>query len=323
MANNAWLRRVLLSGAFATLPFGSLGCEVQSCEGENGNDAVCAKSLERFVLEDGEITPAAIAYAAGTSVSVHGIYGDIDVVEGTSGEVGLRIEPFTYRAFDAEEEAREELENGFDYTFEDRGGEIVVTTGRHDSSNGLGAAVRLYLPPEFDGALVVENDSNGPVNPGNIDVRFVGQARSVEVSTDSLGDCHVGGEASVVSTRAHCDGNIQVTGVSNDLDVISTGLAGEIIVILREVDDAAAGGKIESEDGDVRVTFPEGADFTVQAASTEDGMVLAPSLDAECVSAVAAETAKSYTCGEGGPNYVVTAGKDGVGPSSVTLDYGS
>jgi hypothetical protein len=319
MFNQTWFSRSLLLGV--ALPLGVLGCEAQSCETDEGESAVCAKSLERFELEDGEIRPAALPYTAGTNLSVHGVYGEIDVVEGASGEVGVLIEPFTYRAFDAEDAAREELEEKFDYSFADEGGQIVVTTDRHDSTTGLGADITVYLPPEFDGALVLENDSDGPVNPGSIDAGFVGQAYSVDLSTDSLGDCNVDDAASVVSTRMRCDGVILATGVSNDVDIVSTGLGGEIVLILVGIDGAASGGRVESEDGDVTVSFADGAEFTVQAQSSEDGRVVAPALDAACESAVAAETAKSYTCGAGGPNYVVTAGKDSTGPSSVTLNY--
>jgi len=299
----------------------STGCEVQSCTGENGEDAVCLKSLKRYELEGGEIQPEPLAYNAGMNVTVRGKYGDIDVVEGSPGEVSVLLEPFDYRAHDAEDAARDELENDFEYSFEDDGAGIVVTTDRHDSTNGLGADVTLFLPPEFDGALVLVNDSDGPVNPGDISAAFVGDASSVDVSTDSLGDCSIEAGASVVFTRAHCDGTIVATGVADEVDIRSTGLGGEIDVTFRAVSADSPGGRVESEDGDVAVDFPNGASFTVQAESSEDGAVKAGPLDAACVGDAAADTAKSYTCGDGGPNYVVKAGTDSTGPSSVELDY--
>jgi hypothetical protein len=297
------------------------GCEVQSCTNEEGERAYCLKSLKRYELEDGEIRPPALAYAAGTNVTVHGKYGDILVEEGTTGEVSIVLDPFTYRGYDEENAARDELENKFDYSFVDDGDALVATTGRHDSTNGLGLDIILYLPPEFDGALVLANDSDGPVNPGEIDAAFVGEATSVDVSTDALGDCHIDGAASVVFTRARCDGSIVVTGVSDEVDVVSSGLSGEIRVTLGSIGADSPGGRIESEDGDVTVDFPDGASFTVQAESSEDGAVNAASLDAACVGDEADETAKSYTCGDGGPNYVVKAGTDSTGPSSVALSY--
>ena len=301
---------------------GASGCELQSCETEEGQSAVCLKSLTRF--GGAEITPEPLPYSAGMNVTVDGIYGDITVVEGTAGEVSVVFEPFNYRAHDAEDAARDELENNFDHSFEASGNGIVATTGRHDATNGLGSDVTIYLPPEFDGALVLQNDSNGPINPGDVDARFVGAATSVDVSTDSLGNCSVDGSASLVSTRAHCDGEIVVTGVSDAVEVASTGLSGAVRVTLSSVADANnAGGTITSEDGDIEVSFPSGADFSVQAAATEDASVSASSLDDACVADVAADSAKTYTCGAGGPNYVVTAGTHGVGPSAVTLDLGS
>ena len=297
---------------------GTSGCELQKCETETGDQALCAKSLKRYVGSD--VTPAALPYTSGMDLTVDGMYGDINVVEGTSGEVSVVFEPFNYRAHDAEEQARDEMENNLDLSFEDTGDAIVVTTGRHDATNGLGAEIFIHLPPEFDGALVLANDSDGPLNPGDIDAGYVGAAWSVDVSTNSLGHCNIDGEASVISTRAHCDGTIVATGVSDDVDIVSTGFKQNVNVVLRSVAGADAGGSITSSDGDISVSFPDGADFTVQAQASDDATVSASSLDVTCMAAVAAESSKSYTCGAGGPNFVVTAGTDG-GPSAVTLSY--
>jgi len=310
---------LLLVTVFLVSLAGTSGCEAQNCETDEGEDAVCAKSLTRF--NGADITPDPLPYTAGTDLRVDGIYGNIRVVEGSAGEVSIKLEPFNYRAYDAEDAARDELENNFDYSFDDEGDAIVVTTGRHDATNGLGADITVYLPPAFDGALVLDNDSNGAVNPGDIDADFVASAWSVDVSTDSLGDCDIDAGGSVVFTRAHCDGAISVTGVVDQVDIASTGLGGDVSVSLASVSGSEAGGTITSEDGDIEVAFPSGSDFTVQAQSTEDGTVSASELDDACIAATAAETAKSYTCGDGGPSFVVTAGTDGVGPSSVTLEY--
>ncbi|HEV8550749.1 MAG TPA: hypothetical protein VGQ57_17005 [Polyangiaceae bacterium] len=310
--------------ALSALAFGTLlaasGCEVQSCKDASGQDATCAKSLKRFELDDA-IAPDALPYAAGTGVTVHGIYGDIHVKEGPSGQVGVKFELFDYRAYDAEDAARDELAHHFDYTFEASDSGILVTSGRHDSTNGLGADITLYLPPEFDAALVLRNDSKGPINPGDIDAESVGQATSVDLSTKSLGACEVHAGGSVLFTRAHCDGTITATGVADDLDVASTGLSGTVSVVLSGIGESASGGSVTSEDGDVHVIFPDAASFGVQAQSSKDGQVQAPTLDTGCAADAAAETAKSYTCADGGPLYVVTAGTDSVGPSSVSLQY--
>jgi hypothetical protein len=298
---------------------GAGGCELQSCENEEGESAVCLKSLTRFV--GAEITPDPLPYAAGTDLTINGNYGNITVDEGSPGEVSVVIEPFNYRAHDAEEQARDEIENNFDYSFEDSGGAIVVTTGRHDATNGLGAAVTVYIPPEFDGAMVLRNQSDGAVNPGDINVDFVGGATSVDMSTDSLGDCGVYADGGVLSTTAHCDGTIVAQFVSDYVDIESTGLEGSIAVTLSSVAGQNAGGSITSEDGNIEVVFPPGGAFSVQAQSTEDAIVDGEALDDVCEASAAAETAKSYTCGAGGPNYVVTAGTDGVGPSGVTLYF--
>jgi len=297
---------------------GTAGCEVQKCETDDGKDATCLKSEKRY--EGAAVEPDALPYTPGTDLTVHGVYGKIRVVEGNSGEVGVTFEPFTYRAYDAEAAARDELENKFDYVFEDTGS-ILAASGRHDSTNGLGADITLRLPPEFDGALVLNNDSDGPLNPGDVNASYVASAVSVEVSTQSLGDCTVAGAPSVAYTKARCDGTITVKNVVDQLDLASKGLGGGIVVTLADITADSPGGSVRSEDGDVSVTFPSGASFAVQAQSSTEGEVKASTLDDACTGDAAAKTAKSYTCGDGGPTYVVTAGTNGVGPSSVNLKY--
>jgi len=301
---------------FASL-FGTSGCELQKCETDEGESALCLKSLTRYVGTD--ITPEPLAYTTGMDLTVDGIYGDINVVEGTPGEVAVVIEPFNYRAHDAEDAARDEIENNFDYSFQPSGNAIAVTTGRHDSTNGLGAKITVWLPPEFDGSLELHNDSDGPVNPGDIDADFVGAAWAVDLFTDSLGDCSVSAEGTVVVTVAQCDGVVQALGVSNSLDIASTGLSGGAVVSLVSITGAEAGGSVVSDDGDIDVSFPSGANFSVQAQATAEGIVESDLPEPECVSAIAAENSKSFTCGTGGPSYTVTAGVDGVGESSVEL----
>ena len=315
----AWLQQSAWITFGAAALFGTGGCEVQSCKNGDGQDATCFKSEKRYEIENGEIEPAPLPYTAGTDVTVHGVYGKIRVVEGNPGEVSVRFDPFTYRAYDAEAAARDELENKFDYVFEDTGS-ILAASGRHDSSNGLGADITLWLPPEFDAALVLKNDSDGPLNPGNVVADYVGGAVSVEVSTDSLGDCTVAGAPSVTLTTARCDGKITVKNVADQLDIASKGLSGDIAVTLAEL-ASTGGGTVRSEDGDVTVSFPSGASFAVQARASTEGEVKASTLDAACAGDVAAKTAKSYTCGDGGPLFVVTAGTDDSGPSSVNLKY--
>lgn len=293
-------------------------CEVQKCETDDGQDATCLKSEKRY--EGAAIEPDALPYTAGTDITVHGVYGKIHVIEGTPGEVSVTFEPFAYRAYDAEEAARDEIENKFDYVFEDTGS-ILAASGRHDSSNGLGADITLRLPPEFDGALVLKNDSDGPLNPGDVKADYVADAVSVDVATDTLGDCTVSGAPSVTFTKARCDGAITVKNVVDRVDLVSKGLDGDIVVTLADITAESPGGTVRSEDGDVTVTFPSGASFAVQAQSSAEGEVKAATLDDACTGDAAAKTAKSYTCGDGGPTYVITAGTDSVGPSSVNLKY--
>lgn len=298
------------------------GCEVQSCTTDEGKSGICLKSLTRF--EGDAIEPEALAYTPGTDVTVNGKYGDIRVVEGAAGEVRVKLEPFNYRAHDAEAAARAEIADNLDYSFSETDLGISVETDRHDSTNGLGADITLYLPPEFDGKLELGNQSDGPVNPGDIEVEFVAAASSLIFATGSLGDCTVNGAPSVGYTRAHCDGEIVLTNVSNGGMISTTGLGGSIRLELAGITDGGGGGTITTEDGDITVKFPSEASFSVSAIAHEEGTVTAPSLEEVCAYEPGLEDSKSYTCGDavgGGPHYSIIAGSDGVGASNISLDF--
>lgn len=315
------INKLALAAGGVVAFLGASGCEVKNCETSDGKSGVCAASLTRFEADDVTFDP--IAYEPGTDVTVHGNYGDIHVVEGTEGEVGLKLEPFNYRGHDEEDAARKELANNADYTFETNDSGIYVETERHDSYTGLGADITVYLPPEFDGKLSLVNSSDGPVNPGDVKAEFVGAASALELSTKSLGDCTANGAPSVHTTRASCDGDVIVTDVSSGGSIAAKGLEHGVRLVLADLTDGG-GGNVSSEDGDITVQFPEGAVFSVSASATEDGKVNAGPLEDSCVADRAAPSSASFTCGDsptGDPHFTITAGTDGVGPSNVYLKF--
>jgi len=297
------------------------GCELQKCEGDDGKSALCVKSLKRY--EADAIAPDALAYTAGTDVSVDGVYGDIHVVEGDSGFVRVKFEPFDYRAYDAESAAREELASKLDTGFSLTDTGFVAQVGRHDSTNGLGADITLYLPPEFDGKLAAVNHSDGPVNPGDLKLDFVAGASYLTLSTKHLGDCTARGAPSVGGFRARCDGNIDVSDVSGVGTIDATGLDGNVTLSLAEI---AAGGNISTEDGDITLTFPADGKFYVSALASDGGTVNAPLLEESCSLAgtsVKADNSKSFFCGgedPPGPTFSLIAGAR-AGTSTISLGF--
>ena len=83
------------------------GCEVTDCKTEEGKDAKCAESLE---LHEGEVQSQAEPYTVGQNVTIQGLYGDIVVVSGDEGEVGVDFSPFNYRGHNQDDDAERELE---------------------------------------------------------------------------------------------------------------------------------------------------------------------------------------------------------------------
>jgi hypothetical protein len=300
------LGALLLAGGLAAV---ASGCRVE------------AATAKKYVAE--ENVTRSQDWASGNSVEVNGIYGDIIVRQGDAGRVRAIFTPFNYGAYDEETEARNELDANIQLVMEaNSAGDITISTGRSAGPNGIGSDIVVELPPDFDSALDVRNRSNGPINPGNIRVNFVGSATAVTVRTAELGDCTVQGAPTVTRTVADCDGTVEILSVSDDLDVTSTFLetGRSVNISLASISENATGGSIRADDGNIRMTFPASANFSVMC-QTEEGVVNEGDLPEACSVQEAEARSKTVTCGSGGPVYEVSACLDGVGDCNIGLAY--
>lgn len=315
--------------AFRTLGLLSLGlsllsattaCEVACSEDEESRGGVCvAKSLTRY---NGTPVSQSAAWSTGGSLTIDGVYGDITVAKGTADTVDVTFEPFSYRAHDAQDAAVREMNENLVLEITD-GTNVTVKTGRNGGSNGLGAKITVLLPAAFDGAVTVTNQGNGPINPGDVKLDFVGTAPSVTLTNKELGNCKLQGSATVTTTNVSCDGEVTVLDVADNVTINATGLNTDAAVTLRlaSVSDTATGGSITSEDGHILLTLPSTGNYSVQATSPKEGTVDFGTPPAACNVAEASAASKTLTCSAGGANYVVTAGTDSLGESSVVANY--
>lgn len=297
-----------------TLLLAVAGCgNEESCVGSE-----CPPEFERF---DGEaVTTEPLPYILGMDVTIDVRYGAIETVEGFPGEVSVVFQPFNQRAPDEELEALEELESAFDYTFETDDNAFVVTTDRDEMADGVGADVTVRLPPQFEGALVVRSRGDGPVSAGGVVGTYVADASSLDLTTENGGECFIDARESIFSTWARCNGAITLLGVSDGLDVASSGLDGNVSVFLHSVAGPNAGGTITSEDGNIELGFPDGSDFSLQAELASTGFIKAELIDPEaCLIATEDRTSRLFVCGSGGPHYVATAGTGGSGRSDISI----
>jgi hypothetical protein len=308
---------------------GSAGCTTTVCgEGKEEQDGVCVsiKSTKKFGATD---TIETRSWRSGGMIEVHGNYGDITVVEGSAGEVQVEIQPFKHAAHDADpDEMKADARDFLDYNFVEReDGGVYLSTGRTGGGNGVGADLIVRIPPDFDGRLRVWNESDGPINPGEVDVGFVGSATSVNVATDKLGRCTVRGHTTVTRTTANCDGPVVITGVSDVVDVTARAPETDtaVDVTIARINGGTAESVIEAEDGDVALTLPASADFVVQASTQASGVVDFGDLPRdECnISETGDERSKTLSCGssDGARTYKITAGIDCLGDCNVTIAY--
>lgn len=299
-----WLRFRTLAVA-GTLAGFSSGCIVSECETADGGEGVCLETPHRF---DGFATTDAVDYTWGYAVEVDGIYGDIVVVEGVPGEVGVTYAPFAYAARDDEADAVQAALDKPELELTIEGDTIVVRTARADGDLPLvGVDLEITLPPEFDGPLVVRNRGRGTWNPGDIDIEFVGDAPSVEVTAKALSNCDIIGGPNVTYTYAHCGDTVRVRDVHDTVDLRSTGGFGDVQLQLASISPFTEDSVVYSEDGDVQVEFPDADSFSFMAQAGSRGFVDLGSVEGYCEVAVAADSAKSATCGDGGPLYELVA----------------
>lgn len=302
MLRNTWASLLLPIVALAGV---SSGCIVSDCKTSDGGDGVCLETPHRY---QGFATTESVAYEWGYAVDVDGIYGDIVVLEGPPGEVGVTFAPFAYSSSDDEEAAVQATLDKAELELGANGDTIFVRATRSDGDLPLvGVDLEIALPPEFDGALVVRNRGRGTWNPGDVDVEFVGDAVSVEVTAGALSNCDIIGGRNVTYTRAHCGDTVRVRDVHDTVDLRSTGGFGDVQLRLSSISPFAGDSVVYSEDGDVEVIFPSGDSFSFTAQAGSRGIVDLGPIEDECEVAVAGESAKSATCGDGGPLYELFA----------------
>lgn len=276
----------------------SSACVAEKCETESG-EGWCLESPERY---NGDTFSDVVDYTPGMSLEVDGIYGNINVMEGAPREVAVRFRPFAYSGQNEDEEADRAMEDKAGFALTVDGDTIVVETGRTDGKLPLvGVDIEIELPPEFDGEVRATNRGNGTWNPGDIDIDFVGFASRVEMRSDELSRCGLVGGPEVFYTYARCGDDVFVRGVSDTLDLVSTGGFGKVSVELDSVSPLAANSRVHSEDGDVEVKFPAGSSFLLQAQSDAPDVVHLGSLASECTIAEASASAKSARCGDDDP----------------------
>lgn len=298
------------------------GCEVSECADDEteDSDGTCVQA-ESLVEYKGTPETQQVVWVAGTPVTIDGINGDIRVEIGSQTDtVDVEIQPYTYRGASKKEQAIQEIN---DHLVVEAGGDvnlITVTTGRSGDAPNLGADLVIRLPAGFDAALDVRNRGDGTIDPGEVELRSVGGATSLNVRNDSgIGDCSVASAPSVTSLTVDCESSIEVTGASGTVNVFGKGLNSDISVQITSI-VAGGGGEIATEDGDITMFLPSAGDYSVQATALE-GAVSVGSVPAACNLQTAGETGKTVTCGAGGPNYVVNAGTDCVGDCNISLNF--
>jgi hypothetical protein len=330
---NPRFRSLALSAFSLSLLLAASGCETSNCETEEGEDAVCAESLKKFTVAGAEQT-IEVEYEAGRDLVIDNIKGTIHVNEGLdAGQISITFEPFTYRGHSKDAEAKDDIENKFSASFEwsEADEAYIARTDRSEgSTDELGAEITVNLPPEFDGVLRVVNQGGGELNPGDVNVNFTALSPTVNLENKSLvGNCDLDGAATVTLTTADCGGSIEIRNISDNVDVVSTGLETgmDILVQFASISDDATGGSIKSDDGQVDVIFPVPdedndvtANFSVDA-STGEGAISVYDLRDDCESS-GDDSAQSFVCGEGGNAvYTIRAGLDGVGEAPLKLDF--
>jgi hypothetical protein len=337
---------------------GPTSCAIQSCkdgETKQGGNCVQLSTLETY---NGTPSTQTVAYAAGKNMAITSVNGAVSVVPGSAGTVTVTFKPADVRASGEAAQATAEMQNNLTMSASaDANGNVIITTSRNGGSTGLGAKIEVAIPPEFAGALKIQQ-GNGAINvgtvaaasslevqntgaggvtvtcgsafagqvrvlnqAGDVGVGGVGSATLVEIQNSGTGDCTLVGSPTVTTSTVHCGWDISVSNVSDHVDIVSTNtLNATVAVALASVSAGTSGGSVTLTSGQVNMTMPAAANYTLQATASS-GQVNLGAAPATCVqSPQNSATAKSMTCGTGGPNYVIAAG-DASNTGNVTLAY--
>jgi hypothetical protein len=269
------------------------GCEAMKCDGQNGQSAVCLKSLKRF---NGETATQTTDYVSGADVSVHSRNGNVDVIAGSADDsVVATFHPFVLRAYDtAESVVADDLTKLETSANTDADGNVTVDVSRMSGAEStLGADLTVELPISFAGALGV-NQENGETH-----VKFVGSATAVTL-TSGNGSCELVTGAADVSV--HCENG----DLSARLDT-ATPQSGQGFV---------------TDNGSITLTLPPDGVFSVQAQALGGGSVKVEHLPGACTVNAASDAAKTLSCnGATDADPVYTAKADGTGLADVTLTF--
>jgi hypothetical protein len=183
------------------------GCEAQDCDvveqtpdgGTETREGVCLKSLTRFDGTNEFVHTA--RWLPGAPITIDGRNGDIEVVQGTGTDVVATFDPFVWLAHDS---SQDRVQAQFDKLNTEATGDpggsgaVLVRSSRDDgASSGLGADIRVEIPPGFDGALTIEQDN------GQTDIDFAGSASAVKLISDN-GSCSVTSSAVASSVELFC-----------------------------------------------------------------------------------------------------------------------
>jgi hypothetical protein len=315
------MKALLASVSVLALGMGSLltlGCETDDCKDADGNDAKCASSLSEFKGPEQTFDED---YVDGASLTIDGLYGAITVVKGSAGVVSTTFEPFNYRGHDKQDEALQEIEDSLQVDMSaDADGNLSVTSDRTDSELGnLGARITVALPPEFNGVLIVRNAGEGNINPGYIEVKYVGEATTLNVVNDGdLENCNVlrpeddddsVPASTLTETDVRCEADITVRGVNDNVVVQSRDATfhSNVRVEIASIGADATGGDISGDNSSIEVILPVEGSYDVVATASGPDAHIGKLETADCATTTSETAEVRLLCGGGGPTYTITA----------------
>jgi hypothetical protein len=299
------------------------GCEVSKCKTDEGQDATCAESLE--TTYGTEVTMEQ-PYDADMDLTIESVKGEVILVLGDPGVVSVDLKPFTVRGHSKDVDAQEDLEQGWSGDVRTEGNAVVVETLQTGESDEVGANLYVRVPPEFNGAIRIVNHSVGEVDVGKISIQEGAAASAWSVSMESfgLGDCNLDGSVTIIDTFVDCEGEVEITNVSDNVTALGRGTILDnapfgVRVSFAGISADAEGGEIASEHGNVELNMPADGNFQITAAPNADGALQfgGSTLPPDCES-----SDNVVSCGTGAAVYLVSASTESnLDPGNVNVDF--
>jgi hypothetical protein len=249
-------------------------------------------------------------YAAGTPLVVTGDFRNLEIEQGSAGEIEV-----TYHAVVdlAEGRSDEQVEATLDeLAVNVTGGDSITVSASRSGDSNVAAWIQVRIPPEFDGNITLEQDGDKN-HGGEVEISGIASVQTLNIDLNSSNtDLTVGGslanvERATISVNGFSELATSTFDSPNFAGAALDTESGDIRTSFATV-PTGADVKVQSESGNISIKLPGTGNYTMQA--TSEAFEFSDSVPSTCESATNAGGG-SLTCNEGSDTVTFALSSEG------------